>query len=45
MAVSSPQHGENTGFLSGFPLAGFMAGHFIWLFLWNFKKKASAVSS
>ena len=39
MAVSSPQHGENTAFSPVFPLAGFMAEAFCWLFPCYFKEK------
>ena len=39
VAVSSPQHGENTAFFSGFPLADFMAETLYRLFPPNFKEK------
>ena len=39
MVVSSPQHGENTAFFSGFPLADFMAETLYRLFPPNFKEK------
>ena len=41
MVASSPQNSENTAFFSSFPLGG----KGIWLFLWSFKKKTSAVFS
>ena len=41
MVALFPQHSENTAFFSSFPLGG----KGIWLFLWSFKKKTSAVFS
>ena len=43
VAVSSPQHDENTAFFSGFSLADFMAETLYRLFPPNFKEKASTI--
>ena len=44
MVVSSPQRGDYALFFSGFPLGG-LHSQGIWpLSLWDFKKKASAIS-
>ena len=43
MVVSSPERGEHTAFYPGFPLKESTAKAFGWLFLWNFKEKASTV--
>ena len=42
VVVSSPPHGEHTGFFSSFPLGGIRSKAFGWLFLWSFKEKTSA---
>ena len=39
MVVSSLQYGEKTAFSPVFPLAGFMAEAFCWLFPWNVIEK------
>ena len=39
VVVSSLQHGENTAFSPVFPLVGFMAEVFCWLFPWNVIEK------
>ena len=39
----SLQYDENTDFLFSFPLVEFMAKALCWLFLWNFKEKASTI--
>ena len=43
MVVSSPERGEHTAFYPSFPLKESTAKAFGWLFLWNFKEKASTV--
>jgi len=39
VVVSSPPHGEHTGFFSSFPFGGIHSKAFGWLFLWRFKEK------
>ena len=43
MVVSSPQYGENTASFVSFFFAEFVVKVFCYLFLWNFKKKASTI--
>ncbi|MBS6142713.1 MAG: hypothetical protein KH745_09050 [Bilophila sp.] len=43
MVVSSSERGEHTAFYPSFPLKESTAKAFGWLFLWNFKEKASTV--
>ncbi|WP_337430777.1 hypothetical protein, partial [Bilophila sp.] len=43
VAVSSSQYGKNTNFSPVFHLAESLAKTFCWLFLWNFKEKASTI--